>query len=232
MTIVLAIETSQRLGSVAVRNARGEIDVEVLREAKRHDDDLIPAIDRMMDRQGLGPRDLGAVGVSVGPGGFTGLRIAVATVKMFAEALEVNVVPVPSALVAAQATEVGGERVLVVLASKGDTFWATYLQRDQAGGRWVIDERQKPGLITSEAFSLGGVDRVLADGHFPAAARQRVEAEGVGIVEPRFTADACLEVTEQLLAEGGVVDPLELLPIYPRKPEAVSLWERKLKAGM
>src|SRR5690554_7409608 len=66
-----------------------------------------------------------------------------------------------------QATEAGSERVLVVLASKGDTFWATYLQRDQAGGggRWVIDERQKPGLVTSEAFSLDRKSTRLNSSH-------------------------------------------------------------------
>ena len=85
--ILLAIETSQRRGGVAVRDAAGDAHTEALAARRVHDVDLIAAVDRLFARLGLEPSDLGVVGVSVGPGGFTGLRIAVSTAKMFAESL-------------------------------------------------------------------------------------------------------------------------------------------------
>src|SRR6185503_7170285 len=123
-SVILAIETSQHQGGVALCDARGEVQVETLSSAKRHDDDLLPAIDRLMRRASASPRDLAAVGVSIGPGGFTGLRIAISTAKMFAEALGAQLVAVPSALVAAEGHS-GKSPFLVGLASKGESCWMT-----------------------------------------------------------------------------------------------------------
>jgi hypothetical protein len=46
-------------------------------------------------------------------------------------------------------------------------------------------------------------------------------------LEARFSALACLEVGESLVAAGASADPMQLAPIYPRAPEAVTLWERR-----
>lgn len=228
MPIMLAIETSQRRGSVAVRDRGGVIHSEPLLAAKRHDDDLLPAIDRLTKRVGLSPRDIECVGVSVGPGGFTGLRIALSTAMMFAEALGVKIVAVPSALVAAEATATGGARsILIALGCKGETFWATYLLRDAANASWRSDSARPPGLVSSADFALDDVQAVVADEHLPPRARERCQAAAIKIIEPDFTAEACLLVAERILVETGTVDPLRLEPIYPREPEAVSLWDKK-----
>ena len=79
--IFLAIETSQRDGSVAVRDDSGRVHAEALRPGVPAGDDLVAAIDRLFARTGVAPRGIRAIGVSVGPGGFTGLRTAVATLQ-------------------------------------------------------------------------------------------------------------------------------------------------------
>lgn len=238
-TIMLALETSQRAASVALRDRAGVIHEEALSPRKRHDDDLMPAIDRLFKRIGLSSNDLrdGAVAVSIGPGGFTGLRIAIATAKMLAETLNVRLLAVPSALVAAggrpevrdQRSEVGRETLLVALACKGDSFWLTRVGRGGDDGEWsIIGE---PGIVEAGAFDAVGASSIIADEFFPDAARTRAMAAGVPIIAPVFTAGACLRVGERMLARGETIDPLRLLPLYPRQPEAVTLWEtRGLKA--
>ena len=99
--VVLAIEASQRRGGVAVEHG-GRTDVEWMSADVRHDDDLLPAIVRLYKRCALVPGMTDAVGVSIGPGGFTGLRIAVSTGKMMAEATGAKIVAVPTALVVAE----------------------------------------------------------------------------------------------------------------------------------
>ncbi|MFO0875018.1 MAG: tRNA (adenosine(37)-N6)-threonylcarbamoyltransferase complex dimerization subunit type 1 TsaB [Phycisphaerales bacterium] len=116
---MLAIETSQRGGGVAVRGRDGSIVEEPLRDGASAE--LAVIVDRAVRRAGLSPRDLRAVAVSIGPGGFTGLRVAIATAKMLSEALGATVVAVPSALVAAAADRAPpreGERRLVLLSAK------------------------------------------------------------------------------------------------------------------
>ena len=237
--VILALETSQRAGSVALRDRAGGMHEESLSPRKRHDDDLMPAIDRMFRRAGLQSGDLcgGVVCVSVGPGGFTGLRIAIATAKMFAEALAVKLVAVPSALVAAESTppsvpgSSGGSAptsALVALACKNDSFWDTRLARNTASGEWSI--AGTPGIAQAESFDVAGAQVVLADEYFPDAARRRAQTAGAAIIEPMFSARACLLAGERMLARGETTDPLRLVPRYPRQPEAITLWEQRGKS--
>jgi tRNA threonylcarbamoyladenosine biosynthesis protein TsaB len=209
---------------VALRDRHGNVHEETLSPKKRHDDDLLPAIDRMFSRAGLRSDDLrdGAVAVSIGPGGFTGLRIAIATAKMLAETLVVKLLSVPSALVAAESHEKDGP-ILVALACKNDTFWLTRLERD--GDTWRI--AGTPAIARSEMFDSSDVRCVLADEHFPDLARARLAAANIPIQPLRLTARACLAVGERMLERGEITDPLQLLPLYPREPEAVTLWNAR-----
>jgi tRNA threonylcarbamoyladenosine biosynthesis protein TsaB len=229
MSALLAIETSQHIGSVAVRDRAGEIQSEQLSPKKRHDDDLLPAIDRLFARCGFKPRDLagGAVAVSIGPGGFTGLRIAVATAKMFAETLGAKVIAVPSALVAAQGqkSEDKNKRVLVALAAKGSTFWATQVER--VGDHWQLSTAMAPGIVDARTMPLADIQLMIADEHLPGDVRDRCARENVLVLAPEFHAAACLVLAEHMLARGEFTDPLALLPLYPRQPEAVTIWEQR-----
>ena len=82
--LTLAIETSNpsahenAAGVALVRLREGEpqiIGIEHLRTASRHDDALMPAIERLFDAANLAPQDLDRVAVSIGPGGYTSTRI-------------------------------------------------------------------------------------------------------------------------------------------------------------
>lgn len=228
--VILAIETSQRTGGVALRDRAGVIHTEMLAAKKRHDDDLLPAIDRVFARAGLEPRDLagGGVGVSIGPGGFTGLRIAITTAKMLAEVLHADIAAVPSAFVAGeayfQAAPGSAGPIIIALASKGETFWSTRLVRTADGGIASVGE---PGLADGDSLELAGVEAVLGDEHLPLSVRARCESAGVAVVEPAFDPRACLQVASRMIVRGQVTDPLALSPLYPRPPEAVSLWEKR-----
>jgi tRNA threonylcarbamoyladenosine biosynthesis protein TsaB len=79
--ILLAIESSTDWLSVAL--LRGE-EILALREkedVRQHASALLPAIDAILDEAGRSLDDLDAIGVAVGPGSFTSLRIGLATVK-------------------------------------------------------------------------------------------------------------------------------------------------------
>jgi tRNA threonylcarbamoyl adenosine modification protein YeaZ len=219
--VVLAIETSQRLGSVAITRTDGGVDHEPLRATARHEDDLMPAIDRLCRRSSIAPGDIAAIGVSIGPGGFTGLRIAVSTTKMLAESLGARIAAVPSALVAAEPIEAPGP-TLVCLASKGETTWVTRLQREDSHWAFVGE----PALALAADLDLAGIETVVADEFLPDTLRKRIEAAGRTVVAPLFDARACLAAAKRMLTAGRTTDSLSLAPIYARPPEAVRLWEK------
>ena len=94
-TGMLAIELSSRVGSVALRDRHGRIAERRFGQGDRTREPLFPEIDSLVRDAGMRQADLRAIGVSTGPGGFTGLRIAVAAAKGMAMALAIPTVAVP-----------------------------------------------------------------------------------------------------------------------------------------
>lgn len=191
---------------------------EPLRQGANHDDDLMPAIDRLFARFGAAPRGLGRIAVSAGPGGYTALRIAIATAKVLGEVTGAAIVAVPSAAVAAWNHRDGPFPLLVCLASKADSTFATLY----AGPQWDAPATI-PGLIRAPDLAQLKPAAVVADSYLPDSIRRAAIDAGIPVLEPVFTARAVLD----LAASFPVVDAAALSPIYPREPEAVSLWARR-----
>ena len=221
---VLTIELSQRAGSVALRPASGAAAVSAdVPASDEHGDHLMDSIDRLCASAGVFARDLRMIAVSTGPGGFTGLRVACATARAIADATGAGTVAVPSALVAARTLvadrlwePVDGALACVILSAKGQDAWSSTVQVESGVPRLVGSGLVQAG---SELAHVAIGDR-HARALWPAV-------EAARWLEARFCATACLEVAEALDAAGEACDPAQLLPIYPRPPEAVALWDRR-----
>lgn len=245
--LILAIETSNPTAAVPSDAPRGVgpgvaigwlrpdkgvrvIGWELLRPSRErggHDDDLIPAIDRLFAAQTIDRKQLngGAIAVSIGPGGYTGVRVACATGAILAEGTGAQTIPVPTALVAAygmgsRAEETG--RYLVMLAAKGETTWAQAFQglRPIAEGRLF----SSPDLVSACA-QPNPPRAIVADRHLPSAIRAQAERLGLPVIAPELSPVACLHAA----ALGGIaeVNPAKLVPLYPREPDAVTLWRAR-----
>ena len=87
--LLLAIDSSTALSSVAVGSAEGLLSEITWRSGARGSATLLPAVDEALRRAAIEPGDLSGVVVSGGPGSFTGVRTAAATAKGIVHALEV-----------------------------------------------------------------------------------------------------------------------------------------------
>lgn len=98
---ILGFDTSTAATAVCLLRADGEVfaaepPVARLLEPPAHARELMPGIHRVLREAGLGYGDLDALGVGIGPGGFTGLRIGIATAHGIAQAAAVPLHPVLS----------------------------------------------------------------------------------------------------------------------------------------
>lgn len=88
--MILAIETSSKLCSVALIHERVCIDAEEsIGEKFIHAEALHPMIEKLMQRNNLRMNQLTGIAVGIGPGSYTGLRIGLAAAKGFAFALSI-----------------------------------------------------------------------------------------------------------------------------------------------
>lgn len=191
----------------------------------REHDGLMPAIESLRERLGVEPGGLVRIGVSIGPGGYTGLRVAVSAAMLLADSTGAGLVGVESAWVAA--IEAGLDRPFVVcLASKRESAFAVWFpdsgHPEQAREIGVIDEAGLAGLVDGEG-SVPGLGAIVSDRHLPSPMRLRANGLGLNMVRSRFSATVCLGLCLGLPPEASGL----LVPRYAREPEAVRLWRSR-----
>ncbi len=96
--LVLGIDScTDQLGIAVIE---GDTNLESLQVDShgRHTETLVPELAALLDRSGRSVRDIGLIGVTIGPGRFTSLRIGLATAQGLAVGLGVRVVPIPAHL--------------------------------------------------------------------------------------------------------------------------------------
>ena len=95
---VLAFDTSSKALSLAILEDKQVLAETTINIKKNHSITLMPAIDFLMSSLDLTPKDLNRIVVAEGPGSYTGLRIAVATAKILAHTLNIELVGMSSLL--------------------------------------------------------------------------------------------------------------------------------------
>lgn len=227
---VLGMNTATETLGVAV--ARGlEIHAELYVRPSgtrgQHAENLMGAVDSLCRMAALAPRDLAAFAVAIGPGGFTGVRTALAAAKGIALSLDKPLIGISTLEALVDQAPDFGLIAPMIDARRADVFAALY--RKHPAGLEV--------LLSPELGSLAGwLDRLA-----PYLAQESVTCLGDGtwqhvkpIAERGFRtlyheegnllrAGAVARLAAGRLAgdhEGG----LNLLPDYLRAPSAVPNW--------
>jgi tRNA threonylcarbamoyladenosine biosynthesis protein TsaB len=138
---LLLLETSGRVGRVAL--AQGDLlgEVRTLDETRRHGRDLAPAVAALCKARGWRPRDLDAVIVGRGPGSYTGLRVGLMSAKALAYATGCALIAIDSFAVVAR--QLPGEAQAVDILADAQ-------QRHVYVQRWVrtADDWNPAGPLT------------------------------------------------------------------------------------
>jgi tRNA threonylcarbamoyladenosine biosynthesis protein TsaB len=225
--ITLAIETATTVVSVALGGDDGLLGLVEVTQGRRHAETLTPAIEFVCRHAQVPVAGIAAIGVDIGPGLFTGMRVGIATAKAMAFALEVPLVGISSLELLAHPLRQSPRVIAAVIdARKGEVFYAFF--RSAADG---VQRLSEPRAGTIEDFNAD----VLARG-------QEVVAVGDGAHRYRDELDGSIEVAELAhpsaaslvtLARAGAlrgdvgadrsgVDAVQ--PLYLRAPDAQINW--------
>lgn len=94
MALILSIESSTKVCSVAIHDHGILVGILELHQENVHSQKLMMLVKDLLERSGLKPSELQAVAVSSGPGSYTGLRIGVSIAKGLAFAHELPLIGV------------------------------------------------------------------------------------------------------------------------------------------
>jgi tRNA threonylcarbamoyladenosine biosynthesis protein TsaB len=208
--LILALDASTPVTTVALARGNGrEVLAEVSLTARGASETLLPAIHAALDLAG---EDLGSVGrvlAGVGPGTFTGIRIAAATARALSAGAGIPLSKNSTLdALAAPARSYSGDVLAVLDARRGQVFACRYSEAGPTTGIYCL---------TPEELSVEGGPLVVGDG----AVRYRGALSGLGRIPPeesplhRVTA-----VGHVISADLTPVSPDELVPIYVREPDA------------
>jgi tRNA threonylcarbamoyladenosine biosynthesis protein TsaB len=224
---ILAIETSQSAGSVAVSADGAAIELPLPTNA-RSAVTLGPAIQLIFRQAGMRPAEVQAVAVAHGPGSFTGLRIGVTTAKALAYAWQVPLVSVLTTdVLAAQAMQtlpaIGAAQEAVVSvaldAHREQVFTAEYQIKPFAAD----SEAPFNTIRETQILDYGAWLKSLLPGMFVTGPILERISENVppGVhLLPRDcwqpAARTVLRLAAASLRRGAQVDPFQLVPLYLR----------------
>lgn len=127
MSTLLAIDTSNQFCSIALQH-NGVTSELHERAEQQHSGVVLPMVRQILDAANITLNDVDAFVVGIGPGGFTGVRLAVAVVQGLAFATDKSVVPLSSLLAMAYAAYDGADGVVTVAmdARMQEIYHATY----------------------------------------------------------------------------------------------------------
>ena len=220
--MLLAIDTATRLMSLALHDGENLIAEHTWQTPNRHTLELVPAIQLMLENCAVTINDMTAIGVSIGPGSYTGLRIGVATAKGIAAANQLPAVGISSLdiLAAGQPNyQSGAGLIAVVEAGRGRVIVQSYHWRK---GRW--NSRTDPRILNWEELieSVDGsafiTGEISEEGHNTILAAQgrgipvRIAPSVYRLRRTGFLAELAWE---QLASDDpSAFSPAALFPVY------------------
>jgi tRNA threonylcarbamoyladenosine biosynthesis protein TsaB len=220
--LLLAIDTATRFAGLALYDGSAVRSESYWRSRNNHSVELMPALVQMLERQGSSAADLVAVGVTLGPGSFTGLRIGLSVAKGLAQAQNIPILGVPTLdILAYQHAEQRRPIWTVIQAGRRRLCAARYAryrgQWRQRGGIRLTTLDGLIELLTGRCLVSGELSREEKDYIF-----ERVESDVVfASPSQAMRRPACLaELAWQRYERGERDDVATIVPIYLHTSQA------------
>ncbi|WP_068541116.1 tRNA (adenosine(37)-N6)-threonylcarbamoyltransferase complex dimerization subunit type 1 TsaB [Thermodesulfatator autotrophicus] len=220
-SLVLGIETASPCGGVAVvgEELLGEI---TLSSQETHSRRLMLAIDYLLKQLKLGLKDIAAIGIGLGPGSFTGLRIGLATAKGLHLASGLPLIGISTLKALAYSLVFSEKPVCAALdARRSQVYAAIYKPKDGH-----LEEIMPPALLSPEKLA----SRIKEPAYFVGDGAKTYFSLFKETLENKFLmappnlrhirpANVAFLARRRYL-NGKVDNPFRLLPIYLRPSEA------------
>ncbi|MCK5784968.1 MAG: tRNA (adenosine(37)-N6)-threonylcarbamoyltransferase complex dimerization subunit type 1 TsaB [Candidatus Sabulitectum sp.] len=168
--IWLGIDTTSSMGGVALVKDGLLLAESILPVTGFHSERILPAVEEALKESGISGKDLSGIGVSLGPGSYTGLRIGLSTVLGLSAGWKVPVKGISTLrVIAASLPE--GPVLACIRARTGEVF---------AGGFSSPDPLSEE-IIQQSLYSAEKLEKLISTGVFSASGSGRSEIKCPGL---------------------------------------------------
>lgn len=220
--MLLALDTSTQTIGMALFDGAQIVGETVWKTRNHHTVEVAPAMRELLDRCGLKPNNVEAIGVALGPGSFTSLRIGLAVAKGMALAQRIPLVGVPTLDFMAAALPKSENPLAVVLqAGRGRVAVGWY-----KWGKHSWESQGEAQVSTIEDLSASIESPTLVTGELTAPERQMLARKRKNVLlsspaaalrRPSFLA----EIAWRRWKTGKLDDITSLAPIYLHTGEVI-----------
>lgn len=224
-SVTLGIETSGLTGLIALRRDGKLLEERSLEDARRrHAQTLILELQTLLRNHDVAPHEVDLVGVSHGPGSFTGLRVGIVAAKTFAYASHCRLVAVDTFAAIAESADESVMTLSVASDAQRQQLFVGEFVRNEASHEF---ERPSPiSIVDADVWCGSLVDRAAPDFAIAGPVLSRLEepfpAEVRRLPEPDWypRAAAVAAIADRLATRNQFADPFDLEPFYLRKSYA------------
>jgi len=219
--MLLAVDTSTAQVGLAVFDGAQVLGEMTWRSKQHHTVELAPAVAELMRRSGLSMQELRALGVAIGPGSFTSLRVGMSFVKGLALACNLPLIGIPTLDIYAAAQPVAKLPLLTAIQAGRGRLAVGWYKSSKSG--WQAQGSAR--VVASDSLIYEIRTPTLVCGEFNNDERQRLVKDEMNV---RLVSPAQSIRRPSILAElawarwqkGEVDDEASLAPIYLHTTEA------------
>ena len=131
--LVLGLDTSLQRCSAAILKDGAVVGTKILEMERGHAEHIAPMVTAILDQTRIKTHDLDRIGVIIGPGGFTGVRIALSFARGLVIGSEIETVAVTSLAALASGAEITNDHLVapIIDARRDQVYGALYDSRGQ-----------------------------------------------------------------------------------------------------
>ena len=211
--MLLAVDTSTAQVGLALYDGGQVIAEYAWRSSQRHTVELAPAISELLTRCGLTMDDVSALGVALGPGSFTSLRVGLALVKGLALSKHIPLIGIPTLDILAHAQPASKHQLMCAIQAGRSRFALGVYKSSRKG--WQAQGQAR--VVTLEALQDEVKSPSMVCGEFTAEEIQKIKNENIHLVSPAQSVRRPAVLAEFAWARwqaGDVDDEASLAPIY------------------
>jgi tRNA threonylcarbamoyladenosine biosynthesis protein TsaB len=226
--MLLAVDTSTTQMGLALYDGAQVLGECAWRSGQRHTVELAPAIADLLTRCAVTMDDVHALGVALGPGSFTSLRVGLALVKGLALSRHIPLIGIPTLDILARAQPISKLPLAVALQAGRGRYAVGWYKRSSPADKvsrkqWQAQAEAR--VVTLEALMAEVQSPLIMCGEFTDEIRQKIRLnENVQLVSPAnsIRRPAILaELAWQRWQNGDVDDEAALAPIYLHTAEPI-----------